>query len=708
MLLKKEMTSLPSLDRHKEKLEEKEKTYRYLLTYVAEGFKDPSRNEVIDQIKDSLFTFNNIILREKNLVDASDIYSSTRRLESHRNLSFNLHLESFRKLFSEDNQTQIPELQYKISSNQAKELSEIFNYVWTLHANSIEYNNIESALLDKDLPDYLKSVIVAALVLGNINYFDPDAFHVLLNLLENEISLSLKSRTIAGIVLIALVHADRILLNISVRSRLLMTLTDPALNKIINATLLNLIRTYDTTRIDNKMRNEVIPELMKIRPEIIDRMKNLASDAEDFLSDENPQWEEMIENSAVGDKLKEINDMQMEGADVMVTAFSNLKSFPFFFDVSNWFMPFVPGNYLFDRIPLMDDEETMKGFNMVMCNSDLHSFLLSVDSMPEDKKVILFKNMESQMKEAQEALSNPIGESMESKINLEIRHYLQDLYRFFKFFRKKDDFEDPFSSPFVASQIAQLKDILGINVDTIRLIAEFYFKNKYYREAAGLFELLDSFDSDYSNWEKIGFCYDRMKDYSQALEWYRKAELVSPDKEWLVKKIAVALKNAGQPKEALLYYNKALKNDPDNYHLLMSAGQCYLDLNEIGDALQCFYHAQYLKPNNMGVLRALAWSELMASNYDKALNLYREIVSDAGAKASDFLNAAHCAMAVNDMKEAVKFYRKFIDLSPEKDIKTLVLALRDDALATKNLGIKTSDLRLIVDKIRYDLYSSNS
>lgn len=707
MLLKKEMTSLPSLDRHKEKLEEKEKTYRYLLTYVAEGFKDPSRNEVIDQIKDSLFTFNNIILREKNLVDASDIYSSTRRLESHRNLSFNLHLESFRKLFSEDNQTQIPELQYKISPNQAKELSEIFNYVWTLHANPIEYNNIESALLDKDLPDYLKSVIVAALVLGNINYFDPDAFHVLLNILENEISLSLKSRTIAGIVLIALVHADRILLNISVRSRLLMTLTDPSLNKIINATLLNLIRTYDTTRIDNKMRNEVIPELMKIRPEIIDRMKNLASDAEDFLSDENPQWEEMIENSAVGDKLKEINDMQMEGADVMVTAFSNLKSFPFFFDVSNWFMPFVPGNYLFDRIPLMDDEETMKGFNMVMCNSDLHSFLLSVDSMPEDKKVMLFKNMESQMKEAQEALSHPVGESMESKINLEIRHYLQDLYRFFKFFRKKDDFEDPFSSPFVASQIAQLKDILGINVETIRLIAEFYFKNKYYSEAAGLFELLDSFDSDYSNWEKIGFCYDRMKDYSQALEWYRKAELVSPDKEWLVKKIAVALKNGGQPKEALVYYNKALKSDPDNYHLLMSAGQCYLDLNEIGDALQCFYHAQYLKPNNMGVLRALAWSELMASNYDKALNLYREIVADAGAKASDFLNAAHCAMAVNDMKEAVKFYRKFIDLSPEKDIKTLVLALRDDALATKKLGIKTSDLRLIVDKIRYDLYSSN-
>ena len=238
------------------------------------------------------------------------------------------------------------------------------------------------------------------------------------------------------------------------------------------------------------------------------------------------------------------------------------------------------------------------------------------------------------------------------------------------------------------------------------MIAEFYFKNKYYDEASGFFELIDRFEpGDFNVWEKLGFSHDRMQRYAEAVEWYRKAEIINPANSWLIKKIAVALKNAGNPGEALIYYEKSLAEEPENYHLLMSVGQCLLSLDRPGDALRHFYHAQYLKPDKTDTLRAVAWSELLAGNHEKAKEQYSKLLKATDVVSSDFLNAAHCALASGDLKNAGKMYAEFVNRTEKRDITALLIALRDDAETLKKLGIKTADLRLIVDKIRYDLFS---
>ena len=33
--------------------------------------------------------------------------------------------------------------------------------------------------------------------------------------------------------------------------------------------------------------------------------------------DKNPEWQEILEQSGIADKLKELNDLQLEGADVL-------------------------------------------------------------------------------------------------------------------------------------------------------------------------------------------------------------------------------------------------------------------------------------------------------------------------------------------------------------------------------------------------------
>lgn len=705
LMLKNRMKNFPALQNEVSRLQAAENTYRYLLDYLFSGHQDPSHHEVMEQIRDSLTRANELLIREIRMVDSSDIYSSTRRLLIHQKTDLQNLLKTFLDSFNVDNpETQENQSGNQISREQASALKEMFHYIWTMAgAPSQEYDELAAALESTDLPDYAKLIIISALVLGGLSYFEPDAYEILLSQYENSESPAIKARAITGVLLLSLFHSSRLQGNMNLRSRLMLTIDDPDLKKIMKEVLLAIVRTYDTQRIDNKMRNEVLPGLMKIRPEIMERLKNISAESEDFLSKENPEWEDILENKEIGDKLQEINDLQLEGADVMVTAFSQLKSFPFFKDISNWFLPFEPGYFEFENLNFERDSETVDRFTTVMCDSDLNSFLLSLKNMPEANRNQLLSNMDSQMKEAREAMSNAIGETPADKLSKKIRHSLQDLYRFFKFFYKKEDFKDPFSSPFLASHLKPLISSLGITAEDIKLVAEFYFQKKYYQEAAGMYELYDTIQpDDFGVWEKIGFCYDKIRRYDDAVKWYQKSEIINPDNPWLIKQLAMALKNSGKPAEALDYYNQALENDTENYHLLMSAAQCQIDLNEPTKALHHLYHAQYLKPEKTAVSRALAWAELMAGDFEKAQNLYTKIITGGKADKTDFLNAGHCAMAASKMKNAIPLYKTFIEMDEHPDIRNLVIAFRDDAEALKKLKIRTEDLRLIVDKIRYD------
>lgn len=43
-------------------------------------------------------------------------------------------------------------------------------------------------------------------------------------------------------------------------------------------------------------------------------------------NDMNPDWEDAFEKSGLGDKLREMNELQLEGADVYMSTFAALKT----------------------------------------------------------------------------------------------------------------------------------------------------------------------------------------------------------------------------------------------------------------------------------------------------------------------------------------------------------------------------------------------
>ena len=683
-LIKRSLKDFPDLANESREVSGLESTYRYLLNYMAEGREDPSRAGMLGEIRERLRRTNDILLKATFQADSPDSYSTAKRMEALKNATFESRLNDFTTDPSSEN------------------LISLFNYTWTIFGASQEdYETLSSFLTEEESSESVKQLLVSAIMLGNTHYFDSESFGVLLNAYEADQPESVRARIIVAICLISLIHSQRISENANLNSRLQLMKEDQEMNNLINYVLLSLLHTFDTKRVTNKMREEVIPGLMKINPEIIEKMRNMASDSEDFLSEENPEWEEIVENSGIQDKIQEINDMQMEGSDILMTTFSQLKTFPFFYQVANWFLPFNQQHPEFKEIIPADYPEDISKLTYAMCDSDIYSFMLSMKNFPESKRDLMLQNLGAQMKQAEEAMTGAVGDTSKNKTEREIRHSLQDLYRFFKLYRKNRDFKDPFETPFTGTDLKGVMTHLGITTETIRLMAEFYFKYGYYSEAAGMFELLDTIEpGNFGVWEKIGYCYDRLALFSKATEWYRKAEILNPGSTWLEKKLAVSLKNEGKYQDALEYYTRVLEKEPDNYHLLMSAGQCELEAGDYEAALQSFFHAQYLKPDKKAPARAIAWTRLLKKDFDKARADYEKITGESGADNADSLNAAFCSLAMKDMGGALKHLKKFLE--GNNDFRALMTALRDDAATLKTLEIPSSDLRLVIDKLRYD------
>ncbi len=686
-------------------LEKQEDTYKYLLHYFVEGFSDSSRQDMLAETGSTLHFINDSVYRNAILVDSSDIYSSTLRFENVRKATLQSRLDEYRSAHSMAMLAMESDGNLDILKEADEALVSLFSYVWTMFgASSDDYAKVVKSVQHDDLPFDLKAQMISALLLGNLAYFDRKGFNALLDIYDSASDPRISARALASIILVMYTHNKRIEKDPKLKARLQVWSDSIMLYPQVREVIMTIIRAHDTQRISSKMQNEVLPELMKLRPEILKRLGKMsqASDLESLEA--NPEWEEIINKDGLGDKLKELTDIQMDGGDVMMLAFSNLKSFPFFNTVANWFLPFSDSHNEVARVT----SEVKGAFSQildsegVMCDSDKFSFILSLTRMPEAQRQMISQQMEAQLSQLKEVMADKKLKSTIPEFDQEVTRYIRDIYRFFKLFRKKDDFKDPFAKALDLNAIPYLDHILA-DPEILSLVGEFYFKRGYYEEALPLLKRLESGNPDAGLlWEKIGYCYNAMGQLTEALEWYRKAELIHPDSKWLIKKLAQCNRLLENYQEAAEYYAKALADDPENYHLLLNAGHVLLNIGKTDEAVANFYHADYVNPDKISVWRALAWGEMLNGNPDKSLGFYSKILESPDKTAVDIVNTGHAYFLKKDYKNASASYKKALK-EKDYDFKKLEEVVKEDLPALTKAGGDAADLNLLLENVRYEI-----
>lgn len=690
----------------KQRIEGIESTYALLTKYFLDGVRDESRPRMLDELRLQLLDIADRLDRQKRLPEGTDLYYAEARMLSYRPRTLQSLLDDYSALNEKvtlKNQLGAPDTAEM--KNREALLEKIFNHIWTLGYDCRDdLKLVRDQILASEQEDpVLAFQMVSALLMALLTWYDREKLTTLLSVYESSATELLAARSLTALVMVLARHRERVAPDRKLMARL-ETLKDSLLTyRRLRETVRTIIRTRDTDRIVTKMRSEVLPGMMKLGPDIVKKMKEASEEGGMESIEANPEWEEMLEKSGLAEKIRELTEMQLEGGDVMMVAFSNLKGFPFFARMSNWFLPFTTDlSVLHEGAAAEIIESDAGGVNRllesdgIMCDSDKYSFLFGLASMPESRRQAMSMQLDAQRQQMEEAAGESNPTSGRPAYDMETEKYVRDLYRFFKLFPKNNEFADPFLNPLDFQNLPVVSEILN-ETEVLELIAAFYFKRGYYREALPMLrQLTDERGDDPHLWEKLGYTLEQTGDVSEeALACYMKAELLSPDSQWLAKRIGKAYAAAGRWRLAEDYLTRAY-GDSENVAELMELADVKRLSGHIEQAARDLYKANYLDPGNDKVRFALARMEMERGDFDKGLKF---AMPRAGQNVSmeQFRLLGHLYLLKHEYRHAAEAYARTI--RPEHKRREWKRAILEEWPLLDSLGADRQEFELVLDSL---------
>ena len=664
--------------------EDIDRSYHYMLQYFGQGSPDEHRTELYRQLVRRALLLNDDVLQARLQPQSMLLYYQ--HLRSRLSRTENIEgLHMILESFVDTNDTAAHE----------RALGLLFDLIWT---NGQWSSSDSAALLELiDSPLVMEddsALVISAVTLSLMERFDPLKCLFLCQAAEN-LSAAVSVRALTGLAVTSGGFSDVLPYFPEVNSRITLLCDAPGIKERMLKVQMALLLCRETKEIDRRMREEFIPTMLR-NPKLGDLMRE-----ELERDDVSPDWNEWIEKPEIKDKLMQMTELQMEGADVYMSTFSNLKNYPFFREIQNWF-----------RVFSMDQPDVRNAFgsegvasaigksmltSSVFCNSDKYSFALTFSQIPREQREMLSGQLTDEALEAiDEAKSHPSPTGVQES-NL-ARQYAHDLYRFFNLFSRRHEFRNPFDNNLNLLIDSPLSSLLQSD-DSEQAIASWLLGKNYYDEAAQAYRLMERsahpYSTDYRFYQQMGYALQRTQRYEDALEAYRRADILQPDNGWTLRHTAQCYRLTGNPEAALELLLQAEKRSADNLSLQIQIGDCLVDLKRYDDALTRFFKVDYLKPDYPKAWRAIAWCAFLAGRPDRAKEYYDKLL-DTKPTGNDCLNAGHAYFVEGDIQRAVSLYRQSRkSLGAEQFEKEFQ---KDEPLLVER-GISESDIPLLLDLI---------
>lgn len=688
--------------------------YRNLVKYAVEGIDDPERENIYRKIKKETLELSDSTLQKALSINSTGSIHGQKRLLDKRVTAIKTGIEEkledlslHQELAGMLGREYRGDADESVYQKQKQLLKDIFDFVWLSDKMTESDSGLVKKIISSDSfiwPE--KCVIVTALSLSLFRCFDVKKFGLLTDIyLEGRIQIS--QRALTGLVFGLMMYSKRLSLYEEIIEKIRLLPETPDFSKNIQTIVIQWLKSRETEKIKRKLEDEIIPEVVKFQPKLKEKLDLENIIPEEMFEDKNPDWERVFEDSpGLLDKLQEFSQMQMEGSDVFMSAFSKLKNFSFFNDMMNWFMPFYKGNPEINSIfrnekESFDVESFMEllSKSFYMCNSDKYSFCLNLQAIPESQKTAMMNMFNAEMEGMIEIAREDEVLNKPALVNSIYAQYFHDLYRFYKLYPQRNEFWDVFTPDTGFLDHESVAAVFG-NPDNLRNIAEFLFEKEYYNEALGVYLILHRRgDNSLETFEKTGYCHHRLQHYAEAINWYLKAELYDSNRAWNIKKIALCHRNLRNYDEALKYYLEAEKLEPDNLYVKTFIGHTFLDLGNYTKALEYYYQVELLSPDNKKVLRPIAWCLFLLGKFRESEKYYMMLLQEDPNKY-DFMNLAHVLLCQKRTDESLKNYIQSVNYSKD-GLQWFGSSFDEDAKHLVNHGIEPNYLGYLKDYIRY-------
>lgn len=687
-------------------LEQAKMSYQYMLQYMRQGVNDPERQKLYRQLLAETWE-----IAEQTRVSLLDEVSTHYYHALHKNKrnmvagygmsSWLKVLESFQddmavcQLMPDNKKSLDSALKRHEETAQYLFLTTWGNSGWTTEEEQEAKTYLDSELLPvNDL-----CLFTGAILLSLMECFDPRKFSWLLDATMHA-DTQVSQRALVVLAIVLHIHSNRLWLYPELEARLLLLNEDGSFGKQLNRIYIQLLRSQETEKIDKKMREEIIPEMMKN----VSIMRNMKYGFEENIdeNDRNPDWEKAFEQSGLGDKIREMNELQLEGADVYMSTFAQLKSYPFFQNPHNWFYPFdMQHSSIIREFGLKPTGDNailslilQSGF---FCNSDKYSLCFTMAHIPQAQRNMMLSQMTSQdLNELMDESKSSGLRQYAQRPDVISNQYIHDLYRFFKLSQRRHEFRDIFKEEITLHRIPALKDIL-CKPELLVTIADFHFRKERPTEALSIYqEIIDMNYADADIFQKTGYCLQKEKRYKEAISAYRKADVLKPDHVWTIRHLATCYRQLRDFASALEHYKKVEAIQPENRSVIFFIGSCLAELERYEEALQCFFKLDLMENDCIKAWRAIGWCSFVSGKFEQAMRYYNKVLA-LKPIATDYLNAGHVALRLGNMEKVAELYGKATSESGNRE--TFLDMFDKDKETLIKLGINEKDIPLIRDLV---------
>lgn len=638
-----------------------QETYGYLLQYLADGTDDPSRADMHASLLDKAWRLSEKLRRRQALQDDSTEYASWVRIQTHMGTEQTFPLDThglFMRIV-----TAFPLKHEDITTIQAV----------------LEGDDRERAVL-----------AVSALYLGLMEFYDEERLRLLADTYSSATDEGLQIRALVGLVLALLRYSDMTLgKDIDARIEALPDLVS-SWNADVRMVTASLLRTIDTERISHRMTHVIFPDLMSLRPDILERL-NASTEEDDILgggSDMNPEWEDILAQSKVADHLKELNDLQMEGSDVMMAAFAQLKTFSFFAQIERWLTPFTAARARKElegaAVPdtFLDIVEQIPN----ICDGDKYSMAFSFQRVPRQQAEMMMGQLREHGAELREAFAAAASGGRAALAD----NYLHDLYRLYHLYPRHGEWYNPFRHSVDVWNVSLLRPSVD-HLDSLHALSSLALRLEQWQIALDYLRRQEKISMPTASiYQQLGLCFQKLGQTETAMEAYRQADFVQADNIWTLQRLGATQRMIGALPEALRTYQRLERLMPQDVGVAIKAGNVLLTMERYDQAVKEYYKAEFLDEQGTRHLRPLAWCLMLQGHPDKARRYHDLILAD-NPRPSDYLNAGHNALVAGDIKRALSHYRHY------KADDTVQEAFRKDEPYLRKAGVEPLTILLVHD-----------
>jgi tetratricopeptide (TPR) repeat protein/uncharacterized RDD family membrane protein YckC len=187
-------------------------------------------------------------------------------------------------------------------------------------------------------------------------------------------------------------------------------------------------------------------------------------------------------------------------------------------------------------------------------------------------------------------------------------------------------------------------------------------------------------------WFYLGYCYDELGRWQDAIESYKQAIRIKPDYALAHYNLGVAYDKLGRYQDAIESSKQAIRIKPDYAEAHYNLGYCYGSLGRWQDAIESFKQAIRIKPDYAEAHCYLGVAYGKLGHWQEAMEPYKQAIRIKPDYAEAHYNLGYCYDELGRYQDAIESYKQAIRIKP-------------DAEAHFNLGITYDKLGRYQDAI---------